>query len=117
MYLLSDVALLTDAVNEYSSHGSAALQVGLPSTCDEGLGTRYGPPVKVRGPLLSVSVVPLVGVIAAPTGKMMLQRRRAVIRKMSAGTFRRTRDDLDTLCPFCVSLTMATLLYQSRQET
>src|SRR5258706_15895746 len=63
-YLLFDVASLTETVKAYSSQGSAALQIGLPFACDEGLGTAYGPPAKVSGPLLSVSVLPLVGVVS-----------------------------------------------------
>ena len=37
--------------------------MGTPSTWDDALATRYGPPVNVNGPLLSVSVLPLPGVI------------------------------------------------------
>jgi len=57
--------LLTETVNAYSSQGSSALQVGVPLACEDGFGTRYGPPVNVSGPLVSVSVLPLVGVVGA----------------------------------------------------
>ncbi|MBA2705710.1 MAG: hypothetical protein H0U60_17875 [Blastocatellia bacterium] len=63
-YLFREVASLTETLKVYSSQGSAALHVGLPSTWDDGLATKYGPPVKVNGPLLSVNVLPLLGVIA-----------------------------------------------------
>jgi len=55
--------LLTKTVNAYSSHGRAALHVGVPVACDDGFATLYGPPVNVSGPLVSVSVLPLVGVV------------------------------------------------------
>jgi hypothetical protein len=65
MYLLAVVAaLMPETVSVYSSQTSTALHVGTPDACEEGLGTAYGPPVKVIGPLLSVSV-PLGGVIVA----------------------------------------------------
>src|SRR6184192_2789415 len=63
MYLFCEVVLLTLTVNAYSSHGSAALQIGLPLACEEGFGTAYGPPVNVSGPPVSVRVLPLVGVV------------------------------------------------------
>jgi len=63
-YLLRDVVSLTETVNAYSSQGSAALHVGLPVAWEEGFATRYGPPVNVSAPLLSVSTLPLLGVMS-----------------------------------------------------
>src|SRR5256885_16421385 len=65
MYLLAVVAALNpETVNANSSQMRTALQIGTPVACDEGFGTRYGPPVNVTGPLASVSV-PFGGVIVA----------------------------------------------------
>src|SRR5215212_5909009 len=69
MYLLAVVAALRpEMVSANSSQTRSALQIGTPSACEEGFGTRYGPPLNVTGPLASVSV-PVGGVIAAKAKK------------------------------------------------
>jgi len=74
-------ALRPETVRVYSSQISTASHVGTPLACEEGLGTAYGPPVKVIGPLLSVNVPPS-GVIVAKLNiasqNAAEQRRKAV---------------------------------------
>src|SRR5207249_12067969 len=65
MYLLAVVAALSpEPFKTYSSQINTALHVGVPLAWEEGLEVRYGPPVKVSGPLVSVSK-PLDGVTVA----------------------------------------------------
>src|SRR4051812_35749514 len=85
MYLLALVAELSpETVNAYSSQGSTALHVGVPVAWDEGLATRYGPPVKLSVPLESVRV-PLFGVVAA---KLTRASARPVAKRTKARKMR-----------------------------
>src|SRR6266576_6284763 len=85
MYLLAVVAaLMPETVSVYSSQTRTALHVGVPVACEEGLATRYGPPVKVSGPLESVRV-PFVGVVAA---KVNIARRTPTEQRAKENTVR-----------------------------
>ena len=77
-------ALRPETVRVYSSQTRTALHVGVPVACEEGLATRYGPPVKVSGPLTSVSV-PLGGVVAA---KHNIARKRPAEQRVRADKVR-----------------------------
>src|SRR3954471_6318573 len=79
MYLLAVVAGESpETVRANSSQTRTALHVGMPLTCEEGLETKCGPPVKVTGPLTSVRT-PLGGVSApkARTASEMPAPQRA----------------------------------------
>src|SRR5438067_11039067 len=99
MYLLAVVAALSpETVSMYSSQIRTALHVGVPVACEEGFEVRYGPPVKVIGPLVSVSVPP-PGVSVA---KLRTANKAETEMSALATTARRlTMPDWDVRC-FCI---------------